>query len=428
MARSSALPRPPWLLVALVLCAPSCADGGDAGAGATSAAPEAPGHVTSGGRTVERETLVVVEPLRVGPVRDEIVVSAKVATRAPVSVLPNISNLQVTKVFVEAGDAVVQGQVLATLFDLDLRLSAEMADALHDEATGTLAQARLRLEEEAQRVSRAERAAQKTAEDHARLSGLGDLVNRKEIEDARLASENAADDLQLARFAERGADIAVELALIAQRRAEIEAERARTNLEYTKVRAPQSGVVSQRNIAVGELSSMASPMFVVADTSDLVLNLRVPQDNLLKLKRGQPVEVRAVTRAGSLFHGTVRTVNPVLDETTGTVSVVVDLQPDAGLASGLFCEAHIITAAREDALLVSKRAVLYENDQPVLFALGEEGGARKIPFVAGAATPTAVEVLSDLSGARLPADLRVIVVGQENLKDGAPVRVVEEAF
>jgi hypothetical protein len=77
---------------------------------------------------------------------------------------------------------------------------------------------------------------------------------------------------------------------------------------------------------------------------------------------------------------------------------------------------------------VSKRAVLYEDDQPVLFTVNGDNAAKKIAFIAGASTPTAVEILSDLDGTALPHDLRVIVVGQENLKDGAPIRIVEEAF
>jgi hypothetical protein len=54
--------------------------------------------------------------------------------------------------------------------------------------------------------------------------------------------------------------------------------------------------------------------------------------------------------------------------------------------------------------------------------------ARKIPFIAGATTVGEVEILSGLDGEPIPSDLMVIVVGQENLKDGSPITVVEEAF
>jgi RND family efflux transporter MFP subunit len=383
---------------------------------------------TPGGREVSRKTPVVVEPLRVGPVRDEIVVSAKVASRTVVQVFPKLANLPVTAVAVEEGESVAAGQILAELFDDNLSLQQQTADAALEETRQLLSQAEVERDQASNRVVTARRQAEKAGADHARLSGLGDLVNRQERDDAQLAAENAADELALAELAERSAAISLDLARIAVRKAEIEAERTRTELGYAQVRAPIAGVIASRSIQLGELSSLSAPMFVLVDTRNLVLNLRVPQDALGRLLAGQLVEARAVTGLAATFHGVVRTVNPVLDEATGTVHAIVDLAPDERLAPGLFCEARIITSARDDALLVSKRAVLYEDDQPVLFAVNGEDAAEKIPFVAGATTPTAVEILSDLEGGALPRDLRVIVVGQENLKDGAPIHIVEEAF
>jgi len=289
------------------------------------------------------------------------------------------------------------------------------------------------LQEDTRRVETAERAALREGADFARLEGLGDLVTDQEVDNARVAAEDAQDNLELAVFARQNTEIERELGEISVQRAQIDWTQAITNLGHTSVRAPIAGIVAKRDANVGMLTTMAAAAFVVVDTTDLVLNLRIPQDNLLRLQRGQLVEVRSVTGAGTNYAGVVRSVNPVLDETTGTISVVVDLTPAMGLVPGLFCEASIITSAREEALLVSKRAVLYENDQPVIFAVkaGEEPeseSALKIPFVAGATTAGEVEILCDLEGEPISPDLMVIVVGQENLKDGAPITVVEEAF
>jgi len=395
--------------------------------------PPAEARSTAGGRDAGRTTLVVVEPLVRGPVRDEVVVSAKVATRTSVTIFPKLSGLPVTMIAKEEGDAVAVGELLLSLFDTDLQLAVQTAAAALEEAHGTVERSELVVEEGKQRVKSAERSAAKTADDLKRLSGLGDLVNRKEVDDARLAADKAADELDLQRFSERSSHVSLELAKIALRKSEIEAQRAKTNLDYAQIRSPTSGVVAERHISMGELVNAGTSIFTVVDTADLVLNLRVPQDSLARLKRDQPVDVRPVTGADVTYHGVVRTVNPVLDQATGTVRVTVDLDAAEGLVPGLFCEAHIVTAARNDALLVSKRAVIYEDDQPVLFAVeaGAEGAdshVRKLPFRAGASTTSHVEILGDTEGVPLSGDLRVVVVGQENLKDGAPVKVVEEAF
>jgi HlyD family secretion protein len=383
---------------------------------------------TPGGRELGLKTPVVVEALRVGPVRDEIVVSAKVASRTVVQIFPKLANLAVTAVHAEEGERVLAGAVLVELFDDNLELQQQTADAALAEAGHLLTRNEVEVDQQANRVASSRRQAEKSRADYDRLSGLGDLVNRQERDNAQLAADNARDELALAELAQRSAAISLELARIAVRKAEIEVQRTRTELGYAQVRAPVAGVIATRSIQQGELSSMSAPMFVLVDTSDLVLNLRVPQDALVRLRVGQPVETRAVTGLPATFCGVVRTVNPVLDESTGTVHAIVDLDEDPRLAPGLFCEARIITSAREDALLVSKRAVLYEDDQPVLFTVNGDNAAKKIAFIAGASTPTAVEILSDLDGTALPHDLRVIVVGQENLKDGAPIRIVEEAF
>ncbi len=409
-----------------VLAALLCAACGGA-SGASGGADSAEARSATGGRDAVRETLVMVEPLARGPVRDEITVSAKVDARTTVQVYPKLSNLQVTAVHFDEGEPVRAGDVLLELFDKDLQLAAQSAAADLDEARRTRDRAALTLDEDARRVERAERVAQKAEADRARVADLGDLVNRQEVDDKRLAAENAADDLELARFAERGSRIALELADIAVRKKEIQAEQAAANLVHTRVLSPIEGAVASRTIHAGELSSASEPAFVVADTADLVLRLRVPQDSIGRVARGQEVEVRQVTGGLQRFRGVVRSVNPVLDRDTGTLHVLVDMDEAPGLVPGLFCEARIITAARDAALLVSKRAVLYENDQPVLFAVEAGATARRVPFVAGATTTTTIEIVSDAEGAPVADDLQVVIVGQENLKDGAPVKVVADA-
>jgi len=458
------------LLAASLALLPACSN-------ASGSDDTRPVQSTPGGRAVEHRTKVVVESLTIGPVRDKIVVSAKVASRTSVDIIPKISNVPVTQIFVEEGDSVEVGDILMTLYDTDLQLTEQTAETSLSESSRQLQRTELTLQEDTRRVETAERAAERAAADFARLEDLGDLVTNQEIDNARVAAEDAQDNLELAVFAKQNTEIERDLAEIAVKRSEIAWTQAKMNLEHAKVRAPISGVVARRAANVGMLTNMSAPTFVIVDTKDLVLNLRVPQDSLSRLAPGQPVEARSVTASQTTYAGVVRSVNPVLDEITGTVSVVVDLEPALGLVSGLFCEASIITAARDDALLVSKRAVLYEDDQPVIFAVemvpadevegddktgatdkdgdegvaladaedapgdepgaGDEAGddvprlverARKIRFVAGATTVGEVEILSDLDGEPIPSDLMVIVVGQENLKDGSPITVVDEAF
>lgn len=454
MSTLSTASSPVLLVVVLVLVGASCSGApadGDAQDPATSeaaaateasAAPATPaedatpessaaGASVSGGRDATRETLVVVKPLAVGPIRDEVVVSAKVEARVEVAVFPKLSNLPILTVHAEEGDLVDAGQLLMTLYDTELRLAEQTAKARLEQAAKEVERARHKLVEADQRIARSERQSAKTAEDLERRVGLaGDgLVNVQEVEDLRLAAATAADDLELERFAHQDLALALELAQIGAAQAGIDWERARSDLSHCRVLAPLAGVVALRDVEVGELTSMGAPAFRLVDLGQPVLNLRVPQDALRRLAVGQQVDVTAVTDADARFSGRVRTVNPVLDTATGTVRVIVDLVPAPGLVPGLFCEARIVTAARAEALLVDKRAVLYDDDQPVFFALADGGlTVSRVAFRAGSSTASAIEVVAASDGSPVRGDLQVVVVGQENLKDGASVKVRETAY
>jgi multidrug efflux pump subunit AcrA (membrane-fusion protein) len=398
---------------------------------AESVSARPPAEGITGGRDTVRETLVVVQALEQGSIRDEIVVSSKVEADVTVSVYPQLSGLPILELPFDEGELVEAGDLLMKLYDVELRLAEQKAKAAFSEAAKNVQRQELLLSEGGSRIRRSERSEQKMRADHQRLAGLlaDGLVNLQEVEDARLDSEQAQDDLELARFARDGLEISLELSRIAKDVAEIDWKSAQEDLSHAEIRAPLSGVMASRACEVGELSSQTEAAFRLVDLSHPVLNLRVPQDSMAALVRGQSVEVRTVTGAHQEFTGIVRRVNPVLDEATGTVSVIVDLEPAPGLVPGLFCVARVITDAREQAVLIDKRAVRYEDDQPLFFALDDDGqSVRLVAFVAGAATPTSIEILSDTSAAPIEAGLQVVVVGHESLKDGSRVRVQENPY
>jgi len=409
-------------------------DSSRSGSGARSAVGERPPAAgVSGGRDAVRETLVVVQELERGPIRDEVVVSSKVEADVSVQVYPKLTGLPITKVMFDEGDMVQAGDLLMTLYDTDLSLAEQRAQSTFEQKQKEVAREELLLKEGEARIVRSERLERKTTQDLDRLEGLvsDGLVNVQEVEDSKLLAEQAEDDLELMGFARDGLVISADLARIAESQAKIDWERAQADLEETQVRAPISGVVAERTVEEGELSGQAEAAFRLVDLEHPILSLRVPQDTLGRMREGQAVEVRSVTADKALFHGVVRRVNPVLDRMTGTVSVIVDLKPEPRLLPGLFCEARIVTAARDAALLIDKRAVRYEDDQPVFFALNEDDGGKSvamIPFKAGASTSTSIEILSDMDGEPISDGLRVVIVGHENLKDGARVRVQEDPY
>ena len=122
--------------------------------------------------------------------------------------------------------------------------------------------------------------------------------------------------------------------------------------------------------------------------------------------------------------GVIDRISPVVEAESGTVKVTVQLDgagTDAGaLVPGSFVTVLVPTETRPNAVVVPKRAILLERDQSIVYRV-QDGVAVRTPVTVGLSAQDLVEVTSGLS-----AGDTVVTVGQESLRDGAPVRAAGE--
>lgn len=210
-------------------------------------------------------------------------------------------------------------------------------------------------------------------------------------------------------------------------------QRAQQQLNLLRVRAGLQGVVATRSVQPGQQLAPGAPLFTLVDPTQLQLTLHVAADTLARLREG--AEVWATVPALGEEHrfvGSVRLISPVVNPQTGTVKLTLDLPtrpqrdtPDApSLRPGLLAHVRVITARRDDALLIPRRALTWEENQPVVFAVkpGSPPTAARVRVTLGASGEQDVEITSGLQDAQ-----QVIVVGQAGLKDGTPLRTAEAA-
>ena len=198
----------------------------------------------------------------------------------------------------------------------------------------------------------------------------------------------------------------------------IAVEDARRNLAYTEVRAPFSGIVTERMINVGDHVTLNQPLFRIVDFDSIVARIYVPEKELPALATGLETRLTAEAIGGVSFFGSVNRISPVVDPGTGTVKVTVATPRQEGLRPGMYVEVELVTAVNEDALLLPKRSVVYDNDQLFVFRLGDERRVERIKVE---------PVLEDIeniepAGGLSTGDL-VVVAGQASLKDQALVRL-----
>jgi membrane fusion protein (multidrug efflux system) len=138
------------------------------------------------------------------------------------------------------------------------------------------------------------------------------------------------------------------------------------------------------------------------------------------VQENQPAIVTSEFLPNKTFTGWVKRISPVIDPKSGTFKVTVGVRGDkpTDLPPGLFVGVRIITDTRQNAVLIPKRAVVYEGGERYVFTVEKDRAVKK-KLNAGFEDPNNVEALSGFE-----VGTPVIVLGQSGLKDGAMVRSV----
>ncbi len=194
-------------------------------------------------------------------------------------------------------------------------------------------------------------------------------------------------------------------------------ESAKLQLEYATVRSPFSGIVTERLVEVGNLVNANDVVFRTADLDPLLARIYVPEKDIGQVRPGQSVRIN-VEGSDQTHTGRVSLISPIVDPESGTVKVTVEIRDRMGtLRPGMFTTVNLVIAIQENVLQVEKKALVAEAEGSYAF-LFQDGTAEKRLLEIGIAEGDYVEVLSGLSDGD-----SIITVGQEGLRNGAPVRI-----
>lgn len=194
-------------------------------------------------------------------------------------------------------------------------------------------------------------------------------------------------------------------------------ETAKLNFEYATIRSPFTGIITDRMIEVGNLVNANQAVFRTADFDPLLARIFVPERQIRSVKLGQTVRIN-IEGSEATYAGRVRMISPVVDPASGTVKVTVEIRDSTRtMRPGMFATVNIITEVHEKALRVEKKALIAESEGTFAF-LFKDGTAQKIRLELGESEGDWVEVKGGVSEGD-----SIITVGQEGLRNGAPVRI-----
>ncbi len=259
----------------------------------------------------------------------------------------------------------------------------------------------------------------------------GEVMLKLEAEEFELAEErarveyekqlNAFKRMEVMHSEALLSDEEFEDARFALRSAEIAWKEAQLQLDYMSIDAPISGRVGERLTKIGERIQPTDKLFSVVNTTEMIAVLYVPEKNINQLQTGQEARIYSDNMKGEEFSGRIKRVSPVVDPSSGTFKVTVGVRNNQNmLRPGMFVNVHLIIDTRDDAVLIPKTAIVYENEAVNVFVV-RDSLAHKVRLDVGFEDSEKVEALS-----KIEEGDKVIVVGQSGLKDKTPVRIVAE--
>lgn len=309
---------------------------------------------------------VEVTTIKKGTISDYILLSANLETEKMTDVYSRVQGL-VEQIFVQEGDKVSKNQVLAKLEANEYELAEQRAKLNY-------------LKQES---------------DFKRLQEMyeKDLLSKEEFEQAKFTTEGLKVDW----------------------------EQAKLNLSYTRITASIAGVVGDRLIKLGDRINTTDKLFTVINTDEMIAVVYAPEKELGIIQKNQPAYISSDNIRGEKFTGWIKRVSPVVDPQSGTFKVTIGVKNDANkLRAGMFVNTHIVTATHDDAILIPKTAIVYENETMNVFVV-RDSIAHKITLDVGFQDHEKVEALSDIKEGD-----KIIVVGQAGLKDKTKVAIVSE--
>ena len=199
-------------------------------------------------------------------------------------------------------------------------------------------------------------------------------------------------------------------------------ERDETGLKYelAKVNSHIYGVVGKVFLDKGEnILAQSTPVALVVDTREAVVRIDIPEQDIPYVSKGCPASLKLDSYPGEVFIGEVSKVSEVLDAASRTLDVEITLaNPENKLKSGMFARIDILAGKRQRALALPQDALSKENGSYYVFVV-EADKARKVKVEIGISNDK-VEILKGLE-----ENQKVIVFGQQGLRDGAVVKVIE---
>ena len=199
-------------------------------------------------------------------------------------------------------------------------------------------------------------------------------------------------------------------------------ERLRQLEGFKRVVAPFAGIVTRRNVDVGDLieGTAGRPLFILTQTDPLRVYVNVPQTYAQLVKPGQKVTVTQAELRGQAYEGRVERTAGAIDAGTRTMQVEISLpNRDGTLLPGAFVQVALPLQGGTE-VLISTNALIFRKDGLSVAAVQPDNRVHLLPVKVGRNYGDRVQVASGLKG-----DERLVLNPPDSITEGDTVTVVK---
>jgi HlyD family secretion protein len=197
--------------------------------------------------------------------------------------------------------------------------------------------------------------------------------------------------------------------------AKADLDAADVRLRFTRVVAPDAGVISARTVTVGQLAQIGSEMLRLLRQNRVEWRGEVPESSLPQLQPGMTVLVTSVD--GREHEGSIRMVSPTVDENTHNGLVYVDIASDDALRPGMFARGRI-ELEQGQALVVPLASLVSSDGYNYVYVVGTDRRVSRQMVQTGVIQNNTIEVVGGLT-----PGTTIVTSGAGFLKDGDLVNV-----
>lgn len=362
-------------------------------------------YASSGGTKIDPSKLAKVEK---GDLAKSVVATGKIEPITRVEIKSKASGI-VKKLYVDYGDKVKKGQVLAELDREEIQARVDQARAQLEGSTASLSGTRADLERARVDAEGPDVPLLKRAYDRAQGMAKDGVVSASALDDAEKNYKMALNkqDVSKAQLRVLEAKIGQAQGQVAQDRANL--KQLEEQLGYTTIESPIDGIVLSRDVEIGDavssilvLGSSATLVMTMGDTSEVYVKGKVDESDIGKVYLGQPARIKVESFKDKTFTGKVTKISPMGVEkdnvTTFEVRVSIN-NPEGVLKAMMTANAEIILEEHKGVLQIPEGAIIYDKDKKASVEVPDpkaKEGKKKLAVNIGISNGAKTELLSGL--------------------------------